>query len=179
LHEILVYSRIAASKVGATTMDRPEWVAVSPNEIAAYCALTNNSRRGVSANAGGDETPVGGPNPRAENKHGQIVRWYPANEDHADAAFTWGLYAMAGNPAKHDDAYVGSHNVTTGNMFNAPDGMVVDSTGWTQTDGDDSNEGDFEGQGNNQMLVGDPATNEGLTRSTVIAIKRDDNAWVG
>ncbi|MBD3738933.1 MAG: PhoX family phosphatase [Pseudomonas balearica] len=220
IDEILVYSRIAASKVGATTMDRPEWVAVSPNEIAAYCALTNNRNRGVKANAGGDEAPVGGPNPRAENHYGQIVRWYPANEDHADAAFTWDLYVMAGNPAKHDDAYAGSRNVTAGNMFNSPDGMVIDSTGliWIQTDGDDSNEGDFEGQGNNQMLVGDPATGEihrfltgpngcevtglcwsadrrtmfvgiqhpgagfpgdGLPRSTVIAVKRDDNALVG
>jgi uncharacterized protein len=31
---------------------------------------------------------------------------------------------------------------------------------WIQTDGDDSNEGDFLGQGNNQMLVGDPVTGE-------------------
>ena len=28
--EISVYTRIAASKVGATTMDRPEWVASNP-----------------------------------------------------------------------------------------------------------------------------------------------------
>ncbi len=160
--EIAVYSRVAASEVGATTMDRPEWVAVSPNEIAAYCALTNNTKRGIAPNAGGDETPVGGPNPRAENEYGQIVRWYPANEDHADPAFTWDLYVMAGNPTKHDDAYSGSRNVTAGNMFNSPDGLVIDSTGlvWIQTDGDDSNEGDFEGQGNNQMLAGDPATGE-------------------
>ena len=47
-------------------------------------------------------------------------------------------------------------------MFNSPDGMVIDATGliWIQTDGDDSNEGDFEGQGNNQMLVGDPTNSE-------------------
>ena len=28
--EICIHSRIAASKVGATTMDRPEWVAANP-----------------------------------------------------------------------------------------------------------------------------------------------------
>jgi secreted PhoX family phosphatase len=45
-------------------------------------------------------------------------------------------------------------------MFNSPDGMAMDSTGliWIQTDGNDSNEGDFAGHGNNQMLAGDPAT---------------------
>ncbi|RJE87248.1 PhoX family protein [Paracoccus onubensis] len=158
--EILVFSRIAASKAGATTMDRPEWVAVSPIAAEAYCALTNNSKRGVEPNAGGDETPVGGPNPRAENGYGQIVRWRPAEENHASPDFTWDLYVMAGNPTKHDDDYAGSRNITAGNMFNSPDGMIIDSTGmiWIQTDGDDSNEGDFEGQGNNQMLVGDPST---------------------
>jgi len=43
---------------------------------------------------------------------------------------------------------------------NSPDGMAFDSTGrlWIQTDGSDSNEGDFAGMGNNQMLVGDPVS---------------------
>jgi hypothetical protein len=160
--EILIHTRMAGSKVGATTMDRPEWVAVNPVAIEAYCCLTNNSNRGVKPNAGGDETPVGGPNPRAENNYGQIVRWYPANEDHTDTAFAWDLYVMAGNPTVHKDAYAGSPNVNEGNMFNSPDGMMFDSHGmlWIQTDGDDSNAEDFAGQGNNQMLVGDPASGQ-------------------
>ncbi|MCK5778904.1 MAG: PhoX family phosphatase, partial [Rhodospirillales bacterium] len=44
--DICVFTRIAASKAGATTMDRPEWVAVNPNKPEAYVALTNNSSRG-------------------------------------------------------------------------------------------------------------------------------------
>ena len=158
--EIAIFTRMAASKVGATTMDRPEWVAVNPVAAQGYCCLTNNKNRGVKPNAGGDETPVGGPNPRAENKYGQIVRWYPANDDHAEAAFTWDLYVMAGNPLVHQDKYAGSGNIHEGNLFNSPDAMQFDSTGmlWIQTDGKDSNEGDFEGMGNNQMLVGDPET---------------------
>ena len=38
--------------------------------------------------------------------------------------------------------------------------MAFDTTGllWIQTDGEDSNEGDFAGMGNNQMLVGNPVT---------------------
>ncbi|WP_149142186.1 PhoX family protein [Gemmobacter caeruleus] len=158
--EICIHTRQAASKLGATTMDRPEWVAVNPRAIEAYCALTNNKNRGKKPNAGGDETPVGGPNPRAENHYGQIVRWYPADEDHGADSFKWDLFVMAGNPEAHQDAYAGSSNINAGNMFNSPDGMMFDSNGmlWIQTDGEDSNEGDFAGQGNNQMLVGDPAS---------------------
>jgi uncharacterized protein len=159
---IAIHTRQAGSAVGATTMDRPEWVAVSPVAIEAYVALTNNSDRGVEPNAGGDLTPVGGPNPREKNEYGQIVRWYPDNEDHAADTFRWDIYVMAGNPDVHQDAYAGSPNVNSGNMFNSPDGMMFDANGmlWIQTDGDDSNEGDFLGQGNNQMLVGDPVTGE-------------------
>ena len=220
--EIAIFSRIAASKIGATTMDRPEWVAVSPVSSEAYCCLTNNTNRGVKANAGGDGQPVGGPNPREANNYGQIVRWRPANGDHAAERFEWDLYVMAGNPTVHEGPNAGSENINEGNLFNSPDGMVIDSTGliWIQTDGDDSNEGDFAGQGNNQMLVGDPVTGrierfltgpkgaevtglcwsadrrtmfvgiqhpdapfpdgEGkLPRSSVIAIKRDDNRPIG
>lgn len=160
--EILCFTRMAASKVGATTMDRPEWVAANPLKAEAYCALTNNKNRGVKPNAGGDDTSVNGPNPRETNNYGQIVRWTPADENHAADAFTWDLYVMAGNPAVHEDAYAGSGNIHAGNMFNSPDGMQFSSDGllWIQTDGNDKNTGDFEGMGNNQMLVGDPETGE-------------------
>ena len=220
--EIAIFTRMAASNVGATTMDRPEWVAVNTVAAEGYCCLTNNRNRGVKPNAGGDDTSVNGPNPRAENYYGQIVRWYPSNDDHAADTFTWDLYVMAGNPTVHGDKYGGSANINEGNLFNSPDGMMFDSTGlgWIQTDGDYDNEGDFVGMGNNQMLAGDPVTGQierfltgpygcevtGLTwaadlrtmfvgiqhpaapfpdgegmlpRSSIIAIKRDDNLPVG
>lgn len=159
---IAIHTRQAASIVGATTMDRPEWVAVNPFAVEAYCALTNNKNRAVKPNAGGDQTPAAGPNPRAENRYGQIVRWYPDADDHASTTFGWDLYVMAGNPTVHEDAYAGSDSINEGNLFNSPDGMMFDSKGllWIQTDGDDDNEGDFAGMGNNQMLVGDPVTGE-------------------
>lgn len=221
LAEILVFARMAGSAVGATTMDRPEWIAVNPHAAEAYCCLTNNRNRGVKPNAGGDPAPANGPNPREVNHYGQIVRWFPHDGDHAAPGFDWDLYVMAGNPTVHDDAYAGSENVTAGNMFNSPDGMAFDQNGlvWIQTDGDDGNEGDFAGMGNNQMLAGDPATGqiarfmtgpngsevtglcwsadrrtmfvgiqhpggswpdgEGLPRSAVITIKREDNGILG
>ncbi|MDV7141481.1 PhoX family phosphatase [Tropicimonas sp. TH_r6] len=219
--EILVFTRMAASAAGGTTMDRPEWVQVNPVAAEGYASLTNNKNRGVKPNAGGDDTSVNGPNPREANKYGQIVRWYPANDDHGTSSFRWDLFVMAGNPVVGEGAYKGSSNVNEGNMFNSPDGMMFDSTGivWIQTDGDDSNEGDFEGQGNNQMLAGDPVTGEiqrfltgpngsevtglcwstdrktmfvgiqhpggsfpdgeGLPRSSIVAVWRDDGALVG
>jgi secreted PhoX family phosphatase len=163
LAEVLIFARQAGSAVGATTMDRPEWISANPHAPEVYCCLTNNKNRGVQPNAGGDETPVGGPNPREANNYGQIVRWRPEGGDHAADGFTWDLYVMAGNPEVHAGTPgAGSDNITSGNMFNSPDGMAFDSAGivWIQTDGKDSNEGEFAGMGNNQMLAGDPVTGE-------------------
>ncbi|MEP5200385.1 MAG: PhoX family phosphatase, partial [Paracoccaceae bacterium] len=50
---ICMFTRMAASKMGATTMDRPEWVAANPLKAEIYCALTNNKNRGLKTNAGG------------------------------------------------------------------------------------------------------------------------------
>ena len=160
--EIAVHSRIAGSKVGATTMDRPEWVASHPNKAEVYVALTNNKNRGIKPNKGGDETPVGGPNPREGNKYGQIVRWIPDGGDHTADGFEWNIFVLAGNPDVHSDARAGSSNVNAGNMFNSPDGIAFDDNGilWIQTDGNYKDKDDFAGQGNNQMLAADPETGE-------------------
>lgn len=160
--EICINTRMAASKVGATTMDRPEWVASNPNKAEVYVALTNNKNRGLKPNAGGDATPVGGPNPREANKYGQIVRWIPEGGDHTASGFAWNLYVLAGNPEVHSGDKAGSANINAGNMFNSPDGLQFDDNGhlWIQTDGNYSNKKDFAGQGNNQMLVGDTDTGE-------------------
>ncbi len=160
--DIAVLTRMAGSAVGATTMDRPEWVAANPKRAEVYCCLTNNKNRGKKPNKGGDPTPVGGPNPREGNIYGQVVRWRPAGGDHTAAGFEWDLFVVAGNPAVHNDANAGSANVTPDNMFNSPDGLVFDSKGglWIQTDGNFKNEGDFAGQGNNQMLYADPDSGE-------------------
>lgn len=166
--EVLVNTRIAASKVKATTMDRPEWVAVNPLKSEAYLCLTNNSQRGSKPNLGGDDTPATGPNPRKGNNYGQIIRWMPEGGDHTASKFKWDFFVLAGNPAVHKDqdlgvgAYAGSKNVTTDNMFNSPDGLKFDSRGilWIQTDGAYSDKDDYAGMGNNQMLAGDPETGE-------------------
>lgn len=160
--EICILTRLAASAVGATTMDRPEWVAVNPRRPEAYCALTNNRFRGIRPNAGGDSMAVNGPNPRPENLYGQIVRWRPENGDHGSASFTWDLFVVAGNPLVHRDDHAGSGNIHPGNLFNSPDGIAFDTQGrlWILTDGDHSNEGAFQGMGNNQVLLADTLSGE-------------------
>jgi secreted PhoX family phosphatase len=153
--EMVVYARIAASKIGATTMDRPEWVAVNPNKPEAYVSLTNNKYRGEKISQ-----PLNMANPRKKNRYGHILRWTPENKDHAARTFSWDIFVLAGNPSKFTDLNGGSWNMNTDNMFNGPDGLKFDSKGnlWIQTDGDYSNENDFSGMGNNQMLMGDPRT---------------------
>ncbi len=160
--EVCIHTRIAASTVGATTMDRPEWVAANPNSPEVYVALTNNKNRGVKPNAGGDLTPAGGPNPREKNIYGQVVRWRPNSGDHTATGFAWDIYALAGNPVIGTGPDAGSDNINEDNMFNSPDGLKFDSNGflWIQTDGNYSNQEAFAGQGNNQMLAGDPRTGE-------------------
>ncbi|WP_020679453.1 PhoX family protein [Marinobacterium rhizophilum] len=156
--DVLVHTRRAAKQVEATTMDRPEWVTHNPHNGQVYCTLTNNKHRGNK-----DEQPLNAANPRASNHYGQIIRWEAKGGDHTAETFDWDLYLIAGNPTVHEgNLYAGSDAITADNMFNSPDGLGFDNDGrlWIQTDGDDSNAGDFAGMGNNQMLCGDPATGE-------------------
>ncbi len=153
--EVLIHARLAADAVGATKMDRPEWVSVHPATGEVYVTLTNNNKR----------TTPDAVNPRANNIYGQIVRWREADSDAAATRFEWDIFVLAGNPIKHtdrNDLASGSANITADNTFNSPDGLAFDSHGrlWIQTDGKYSNSGDYEGQGNNQMLCADPVSKE-------------------
>lgn len=155
--EVLIHARLAASQVKATRMDRPEWIVVSPKDGQVYCTLTNNIKRGDEGQ------PVGGPNPRAKNQYGQILRWQETGSDAAAMDFAWDLFVVAGNPGVHAGTpQGGSNNINPQNMFNSPDGLGFDVAGrlWILTDGDSTNAGDFAGMGNNQMLCADPASGE-------------------
>ncbi len=152
---VLIHTRLAADAVGATRMDRPEWVTVHPQTGEVYATLTNNSGRSVTDDA----------NPRAGNVYGQIVRWREAGGNAAATTFEWDLFVLAGNPTVYTDRSnlkSGSANVTADNTFNSPDGLGFDSAGrlWIQTDGAYSNTGDFANQGNNQMLCADPVSKQ-------------------
>jgi secreted PhoX family phosphatase len=154
--EVLIKTRLAADAVGATKMDRPEWIAVHPGTNEVYCALTNNSGRTAAQT---DDA-----NPRATNRFGQIVRWREAGNDAAAMSFEWDLFVIAGNPNVYGagDLNAGSSAINSANTFNSPDGIGFDADGrlWIQTDGNFSDTGVYAGQGNNQMLCANPETGE-------------------
>lgn len=180
LANIMIKTRQAADAVGATMMDRPEWVAVNPKKAGeVFITLTNNNRRGSwnstrpasepignavdgSTTAGSARPPVDEANPRANNVWGHIVRWNEAGGDGGTATtFDWDIFVLAGQPSV-TGARAPSSNINAETLFNSPDGLDFDAFGrmWIQTDGNFSNTGDFAGNGNNQMLVADPKTKE-------------------
>ena len=104
-------------------------------------------------------------NPRADTDWGHVLRWNATGGEPSAHTFSWDIFVLAGNPKSVPDRAnlrSGSSNVNVNNMFNSPDGLQFDSTGrlWIQTDGNYSNAGNFDGMGNNQMLVADIATGE-------------------
>ncbi|MBI2380275.1 MAG: PhoX family phosphatase [Gammaproteobacteria bacterium] len=161
--EVLVNARAAADAVGATKMDRPEWVAVHPETKDVYLTLTNNSKRGASG-----APAVDAANPRASNSHGHIIHWREAGSDAAATSFTWNLFVLAGDPKSSKANLQGN---IQGDIFSAPDGLAFDTAGrlWIQTDMSTSamyhpehaaSRTDYKNFGNNQMLVADPRTGE-------------------
>jgi secreted PhoX family phosphatase len=154
--EILVRTRQAADFVGATKMDRPEWMAVHPVTKDVYVTLTNNTSRGAAGQPGLDAA-----NPRAANVFGHIVKWTEQGADPGAHRFVWEHFVLAGDPAHPDPAKRGN---IKGDAFGSPDGLWVDQRGilWILTDVSTSvlNAGDYARLGNNQMLAADPGTGE-------------------
>ena len=153
--EVLIKARQASDILGATKMDRPEWLAIDPNNDWVYCTLTNNSSRGQPNQPGVDAA-----NPRANNSMGQIIRWKD-NNDFDGAGFKWNLLVLAGDPANERAEAKGN---IKGDIYGCPDGIAFDQRGvlWIQTDAHATQmyKGEFERIGNNQMLACDPATGE-------------------
>jgi secreted PhoX family phosphatase len=153
---VVVNARGAADRVGATKMDRPEWIAIHPTTREVYCTLTNNSNRGTARGPATDAA-----NPRASNVFGHIIRWREQGGDPAATAFDWDVFVLCGDGASADPAKRGT---VKGDVFGSPDGLWFDDRGvlWIQTDVSTSvlNQGDYAAMGNNQMLAADVATGE-------------------
>lgn len=135
--EVLTYTRLAADAVGATPMDRPEWIAAAPTG-EVYCTLTNNTRRT-------EATP---PNPLAPNPFGHIIKWRDSN-NYVGTTFTWDIFVLAKD----------THSIEK-SAFGSPDGLWADPDGrlFIQTDGDQPEVNGV--KLNDQMLVADPNTDE-------------------
>ncbi|RBY94994.1 PhoX family phosphatase [Blastococcus sp. TBT05-19] len=147
---VLINARQAATFVGATPMDRPEWTAVDERTGTVYLTLTNNSGRKLvdDPTTPYDDRPNAA-NPRVNNRNGQVIRWDERGGDHTATAFDWDLFVLAGSGTGADGS-----TVDPANAFGSPDGLWVDPDGraWIQTDGSQPI------ACNNQMLAADTAT---------------------
>ena len=146
--DLLIRTREAADRVGATKLDRPEWIAQNPLTGDLYVSLTNGTQ---GAN------PV---NPRSKNVYGHIVHWAEAGGDHTATTFAWDVFVLAGDPSYDDQVTI------TGDMFGSPDGLWADPDGrlWIETDVSNSAqlvaEKGYDKIGNNQLLAADLTTGE-------------------
>ena len=168
--EVLVKARQASDRLGATEMDRPEWIAVDP-QGNVYCTLTNNNQRGTPGRPGVDAA-----NPRENNVAGHIIRWKEEG-DFDGQSFSWSHFVLAGDPR---EARAGAQGRIKGDWFACPDGLWVDPRGvlWIQTDMSSTDMGpgvaflqkdpaaselgpkEVARLGNNAMLAADPVTGE-------------------
>jgi hypothetical protein len=153
--EVVIKARQAADLLGATKMDRPEWLAIDERDRWVYCTLTNNSARGAAGQPGVDAA-----NPRANNSFGHIIRWKEAL-DFDGETFEWNHLVLAGDPANQRAEAQGN---IRGDLYACPDGIAFDARGvlWIQTDASTSqmHKGELARVGNNQMLACDPATGQ-------------------
>lgn len=141
VEEVLVYTRLAADKVGPTKMDRAEDVEPSLHTGKVYVACTNNSNRGVGSNEGANEV-----NPRNQNRDGHIVE-ITETGDQTSTTFTWNLLMVCGDPAQGDTTYFSGFPVDKVSPISCPDNLAFDSVGnlWISTDGAPSGIGRADG----------------------------------
>jgi secreted PhoX family phosphatase len=153
--EVVIKSRQASDLLGATKMDRPEWIAIDQRTREVFCTLTNNSSRGAKDLPGVDSA-----NPRANNVMGGIIRW-KEDGDFDATTFAWDHLVLAGDPANSRAEAKGN---VKGDIFACPDGLVLDARGvlWIQTDAHATQmyKGELQRIGNNQMLACDRSTGE-------------------
>ncbi len=153
--EVVIKARQASDLLGATKMDRPEWLAIDPRTREVYCTLTNNSQRGTPG-----KPDVDAANPRAKNVMGQIIRWREDGDFDA-TTLHWNHLVLAGDPAQ--DRAEAKGNIR-GDIFACPDGIVFDARGvlWVQTDAHATQmyKGEMVNFGNNQMLACDTRTGQ-------------------
>lgn len=135
--EVLIHTRMAADKVGATKMDRPEDIEPSPVTGHVFMAMTNNTKR-LAADV--DEA-----NPRGmasegdeagANKHGHVIELIENEDDSAAESFAWEILLLAGDP-NDPGTYFGGFDKSQVSPISCPDNVTFDEHGnlWISTDG--------------------------------------------
>lgn len=137
--DVVVHARLAGDRLGATKMDRPEWVSVSPITGEVYVTLTNNKYRGddIADKDKAKKQDLNGANPRSYNAkgnpNGHIIRWHEKDNNHAATSFVWDIYLFA---APNDLTAQNLSKLSADNDLSSPDGLYFDPRGvlWIQTD---------------------------------------------
>lgn len=146
--DVLMRTREAADRLGATKLDRPEWIGEDLGTGDVYVTFTNGTN---------------GPNPlqpRDKNPYGQIVKVMEVGGDHTGTRFEWDIFVLAGDPA------VDPESTVDGDVFGSPDGLWIDPDRrmWIETDISNSSqtlaEKGYDTIGNNALLAADLETGE-------------------
>lgn len=159
--EVLVNTRGAADLLGATRMDRPEDVEVSPVTNNVYIALTNNSARTSVASDPGEVAA----NPRLSNRWGHVVEIEEDGRDNAALRFRWEIFMLCGDPATTPDTYFAGIDPSQVSPISCPDNLDFDAAGnlWIATDGAPNSPG-FGGRNDGIFAVPTEGADRGYVR---------------
>jgi secreted PhoX family phosphatase len=153
--DVLIDTRLAADRVEATRMDRPEDIEPNPVTGKVYCALTNNSQRGttyppdeanplatsmVRASLDAPLTPAPG------NRNGYVLEITEDEDRPVARDFRWKLFLVCGDPDA-PETYFAGYPKDKVSPISCPDNVAFDPEGnlWISTDGNalGSNDGLF------------------------------------
>jgi secreted PhoX family phosphatase len=125
--DVLIDTRLAATAVGATPMDRPEDFEPGPGGRVVL-ALTNNAARKAEA--------ADAANPRGPNPHGHVIEMMEDGGDVGATKFKWSILVLCGDPAKPEHKAKWHPETTADGWFAAPDQVAFDPAGrlWIGTD---------------------------------------------
>ncbi len=150
--DVVLRCREAADRLGATPLDRPEDVAVSPLTGRVYLSCTQNPARGGEGRDGSAPPGTDAANPRRANLAGHILELIEHDDDLAATGFEWNVFVLAGDPgsgtlhlslpdgrplAADDTYFAGQGAAAALSPFANPDNLGFDRDGnlWIVTDG--------------------------------------------
>lgn len=179
---VLIWARLAADRLGATQMDRPEWIASDPSSGFVYATMSNNTGRGAATAPGNSASypraaqAKNAANPRDNNLHGHIIRMRDQGGDVAATRFNWEMVVLAGTGTA-DTPTASNRGAVNGDAFSSPDSVMFDQYKrlWIGTDAGDglkasdwSGAGtDWSGLGNDMLLAMD--TRSGKVKRFLLA----------
>ncbi|MFY0409101.1 PhoX family protein [Solicola sp. PLA-1-18] len=143
--DVLIDTRIAADRVGATRMDRPEDIEPNPVNGRIYCALTNNADRGTKfptseaaplASSMVRESPTAPLTSATGNRNGYVLEIREDGDDQTSTSFSWLLFLVCGDPDA-PETYFGGYPKDRVSPISCPDNVTFDRRGnlWISTDG--------------------------------------------